>query len=175
MQKHTILFLAANPGGTDRLALDREARAIEVELERSGYRDCFELKTRLEDPVPDQCRSQPTMSWVYIWRNADAHECPSTGSPEVGSVSGSVSKINPKHVKCRRQGKQVSIHGQHNHWWLWMDLDAPSDQQGWISAYYIKDQGNNQADNICTGQPIPDCPPGECPGRRTNAANGATP
>ena len=46
MTKHTILFLAANPLGTDRLALDREARAIQVELERSGHRDQFELVTR---------------------------------------------------------------------------------------------------------------------------------
>ena len=46
MKKHKILFLAANPGGTDRLALDREARAIQVELERSGYRDRFEFETR---------------------------------------------------------------------------------------------------------------------------------
>jgi WD40 repeat protein len=44
--KHTILFLAANPLGTDRLGLDREARAIQVELERSGFRDRFELVTR---------------------------------------------------------------------------------------------------------------------------------
>src|SRR6185295_8602809 len=46
LTKHTILFLAANPLGTDRLALDREARAIPVELERSGFRDSFELETR---------------------------------------------------------------------------------------------------------------------------------
>src|SRR3954465_9470544 len=46
MKKHTILFLAANPSGTDRLALDREARSIQVELERSGYRDCFEFVSR---------------------------------------------------------------------------------------------------------------------------------
>jgi hypothetical protein len=46
MNKHTMLFLAANPLGTDRLALDREARAIQVELERSGHRDRFELVTR---------------------------------------------------------------------------------------------------------------------------------
>jgi WD40 repeat protein len=45
-RKHTILFLAANPLGTDRIALDREARAIQVELERSGFRDRFELVTR---------------------------------------------------------------------------------------------------------------------------------
>jgi hypothetical protein len=46
MTKHTILFLAANPAGSSTLALDREARAIHVELERSGYRDRFELVTR---------------------------------------------------------------------------------------------------------------------------------
>jgi hypothetical protein len=46
MKKHTILFLAVNPTGTDPLALGEEARAIHVELERSGYRDCFELETR---------------------------------------------------------------------------------------------------------------------------------
>jgi hypothetical protein len=46
LTKHTILFLAANPLGTDRLALDEEARAIQEELERSGHRDRFELVTR---------------------------------------------------------------------------------------------------------------------------------
>lgn len=44
--KHTILFLAANPSRTDRLALDQEARSIQVELERSRWRDCFEFVTR---------------------------------------------------------------------------------------------------------------------------------
>jgi hypothetical protein len=46
IKKHTILFLAANPTGTSQLALGEEARAIQAELERSGYRDCFELETR---------------------------------------------------------------------------------------------------------------------------------
>ena len=46
MPKHTILFLAANPSELARLALDREARAIQVELEQSGFRDRFELVTR---------------------------------------------------------------------------------------------------------------------------------
>src|SRR5215510_13988572 len=45
-KKHVILFLAANPSGTDRLALDREARSIHVELRRSGYRDRFDFVTR---------------------------------------------------------------------------------------------------------------------------------
>jgi CHAT domain-containing protein len=46
MTKHTILFLAANPCGTDPRALDREARSIRAELKRSGYRDRFEFETR---------------------------------------------------------------------------------------------------------------------------------
>lgn len=45
-KKHVILFLAANPRDTGRLALDREARAIHVELKRIGYRDRFDFVTR---------------------------------------------------------------------------------------------------------------------------------
>ncbi|HEX3477143.1 MAG TPA: CHAT domain-containing protein, partial [Kofleriaceae bacterium] len=41
-----ILFLAASPRDLGRLALDREARSIHVELKRSGYRDRFEFVTR---------------------------------------------------------------------------------------------------------------------------------
>ena len=41
-----ILFLAANPHDTGRLALDREARAIHAELKRTGYRDRFDFVTR---------------------------------------------------------------------------------------------------------------------------------
>jgi hypothetical protein len=46
MTRHTILFLAANPTGIDRLALDKEAREIQLELERSGCRDRFEFVSR---------------------------------------------------------------------------------------------------------------------------------
>jgi two-component system nitrogen regulation response regulator GlnG len=46
LSKHIILFLAANPVGTTELALGREARAIQEELERSGQRDRFEFVTR---------------------------------------------------------------------------------------------------------------------------------
>src|SRR5688572_25741210 len=46
MAKHTILFLAANPADTERLAIDREAHAIHEALERSGHRDRFEFATR---------------------------------------------------------------------------------------------------------------------------------
>jgi len=46
MRKHTILFVATNESEPVRLALDEEARAIQVELERSGFRDCIELVPR---------------------------------------------------------------------------------------------------------------------------------
>lgn len=46
MTKHKILFLAANPLQMGQLALDEEARAVQVALERSGHRDKFELVTR---------------------------------------------------------------------------------------------------------------------------------
>jgi hypothetical protein len=46
LSKHTILFLAANPVGTSELALGREARAIQAELERTGFRSSFEFVTR---------------------------------------------------------------------------------------------------------------------------------
>lgn len=46
MDRHIILFLAANPRGTSRRALDKESRAIQMELDASGQRDCFEFVTR---------------------------------------------------------------------------------------------------------------------------------
>jgi hypothetical protein len=42
----TILFLAANPKNTSQLGLDDEVREIEIGLQRSRYRDSFELKQR---------------------------------------------------------------------------------------------------------------------------------
>ena len=67
MTKHTILFLAANPVGTDRLALDRQARAIQVELERSGYRDRFELVTRwAAEPVVESLEARAMLSGTAL-------------------------------------------------------------------------------------------------------------
>lgn len=50
-RKDVVRFLAANPGDIGRLALDREAHAIHLELQRSGYRDRFEFVTRAIEPV----------------------------------------------------------------------------------------------------------------------------
>ncbi len=63
--KHVILYLAANPALTSRLALDREARAIHVELKRSGFRDRFAFETRWAAEPLDLLRElrelQPTV------------------------------------------------------------------------------------------------------------------
>src|ERR1044071_6159849 len=74
--KHTILFLAANPLGIDRLALDREAKAIQVELARSGFRDRFELVTRWAAEPLDLLRElrklKPTVVHFSGQRSPDA-------------------------------------------------------------------------------------------------------
>lgn len=70
---HTILFLAANPAGTERLALDQEARAIHAELERSVYRDRFQLVTRwaaqpLTEPDEQYGLPQRTVLFSAPWQ-----------------------------------------------------------------------------------------------------------
>lgn len=44
--QRTILFLAANPGSSGRLALDEEARAIEAKLMASEHRDAIRFRSR---------------------------------------------------------------------------------------------------------------------------------
>jgi hypothetical protein len=54
--KRTILFLAANPRGTDKLALDEECAAIEQELRLAAGRDDFEFRSRWAVGVDDLMR-----------------------------------------------------------------------------------------------------------------------
>jgi hypothetical protein len=61
MRKHTILFLAPNPSEIHHLALDREAREIQVELECSRGRARFELVTRWAAEPLDLLRLAPTV------------------------------------------------------------------------------------------------------------------
>jgi hypothetical protein len=86
MKKHVILFLAANPSGTDRLALDREARSIHAELKRSGHRDRFEFVTRWAVEPLDLLREVRELR------------------PTVVHVSG--------HGSTRRAGAAASVHGR---------------------------------------------------------------
>lgn len=75
MKKHTILFLTANPSGTDRLALDREARSILVELERSGQRDRFELETRWAAEPLDLLRELRKLKPTVVHYSGHGGQC----------------------------------------------------------------------------------------------------
>lgn len=82
--KHTILFLAANPGGTSSLALDREAHDIQAELDRSGHRDRFVFVTRWAVEPLDLLRElrklQPTVVH-FSGHGGSSSEPPPTPGP----------------------------------------------------------------------------------------------
>jgi hypothetical protein len=63
--RNLILFLAANPSTTTRLALDEECAAIERELRMTPHRDDFELRSRWAVTIDDMMRhlneQQPTV------------------------------------------------------------------------------------------------------------------
>ncbi len=93
------------------------------------------------------------LSHIALWQNAPGRSGSSTSCPQVGS---SKTATNPQYIYCRRWGGEVRDgNGNFNHWWLWTDLDTGG--RGWISAYYISGQGNDQANDMNTGHPIPDC------------------
>jgi hypothetical protein len=63
--KHTILYVAANPLDTNRLALDEECAAIERELRMASGRDDFDFRSRWAVSVDELMRHlnelQPTI------------------------------------------------------------------------------------------------------------------
>jgi hypothetical protein len=65
MTANTILFMAANPTGTNARALAERARAIQAELERAGQRDRFAFETRWAaqplDLLRDMVKLKPTV------------------------------------------------------------------------------------------------------------------
>lgn len=100
--------------------------------------------------------SQPTTtSQIDLFTSAEGRSGPDLACPSVGSSS---STTNPQFVWCRRWGGEVRVGADFNHWWLWTELDDPPMQRGWISAYYILNQGNDEANDKNTRLPIPDCP-----------------
>ena len=82
MAKHAILFLAANPSGSTRLALDREARDIHVELERSGYRDQFEFVTRWAVEPLDLLRELRKLRPMVVHFSGHGQKGPAAGPSE---------------------------------------------------------------------------------------------
>src|SRR5215831_18568117 len=56
MKKHVILFAAANPSSTSRLALDDECTAIERELRMTSGRDDFDFRSKWAVSVDELMR-----------------------------------------------------------------------------------------------------------------------
>jgi hypothetical protein len=54
--RSVLLFLAANPSGTTRLALDEECAAIERELRLTPGRDAFDFRSKWDVSVDDMMR-----------------------------------------------------------------------------------------------------------------------
>jgi hypothetical protein len=110
-------------------------------------------------PVCDAPASWPTTkSFVELREVASGH---AGTDPRCATLGSSSPATNPQYVWCRRLGGEVrDSDGRFNHWWLWTDLDVGGDAggRGWISAYFLLGQGNDQADDINTRQPIPSCP-----------------
>jgi hypothetical protein len=96
-KKHVILFLAANPSGTDRLALDREARAIHLELKRSGHRDRFDFQTRWAAEPLDLLRElrelKPTVVHFSGHGSAGTGTTPSSANSRHVVAAGASSRI----------------------------------------------------------------------------------
>ena len=88
MAPHTILFIAANPVGTDRRALGEQARAVQAELERAGRRDCFQFETRWAaqplDLLREMVKHKPTVVHFCGGRVIGGGK----GAPPVGGLGG---------------------------------------------------------------------------------------
>jgi hypothetical protein len=78
-RRHVILFLTANPSGTAPRTLDRQARAIQVELERGGCRDRFELVTRWAAEPLDLLRELRRLRPTVV--HFSGHGTPSAAEP----------------------------------------------------------------------------------------------
>lgn len=83
--------------------------------------------------------------YLYTWGSAPGYQIPET-PPITGYLYSGYN-----YVYCRVWGAEVSDPtGQYyNHWWLRTDLDSGNPwQDQWVSAYYISNEGNDQAYDI---------------------------
>jgi formylglycine-generating enzyme required for sulfatase activity len=99
MTRHTILFLAANPSETGPLALDREAREIQVELERSRWRDRFELVTRWAAQPLDLLRELRRLAPTVVQFSAHGGGTADAGSRSNRDVVDDL--VHPEAMPCR--------------------------------------------------------------------------
>jgi hypothetical protein len=80
--------------------------------------------------------------WVDIWSNAPGRD-----------HGGRLNK-GRNYVFCKVWGAVAGNGSQFNHWWLKTDMDTGG--QDYVSAYYLRRWGNDEAKDI-NGTEIPNC------------------
>jgi CHAT domain len=122
--RHVILFLAANPSETTRLALDEECAAIERELRMTMGHDDFDFRSKWAVSVDEVMRAlnelQPTIihfsghgggsAGVYVY---DAQQKPCSGQRDVGVISSAGIQLQdeqrqPQHVSARALTQMIA-------------------------------------------------------------------
>ena len=105
-RRMSILFLAANPGGTSKLALDEECAAIQRELRLTRYGDDFEFVSRWAVTVDDMARHlmelQPTI--IHFSGHARGNEFLHPGAH--GTIRDASSATDPGTNGILLQGEQ---------------------------------------------------------------------
>ncbi|MFJ3339128.1 C40 family peptidase [Streptomyces sp. NPDC086766] len=71
-----------------------------------------------------------------------------------GRDHGGTLYAGTNYVFCKVWGSQVGSGSTYNHWWLLTDMDTGG--RDYVSAYYLANQGNDQANDIY-GATIPTC------------------
>jgi hypothetical protein len=122
--KHVILFLAANPSGTTRLALEEECAAIERELRMTTGRDDFDFRSKWAVSVDEMMRHmnelQPTVihfsghgggnAELYV---QDGPRQPASAHRDIGAAASAGIQLQddqrqPQHVTARALTQMIS-------------------------------------------------------------------
>jgi CHAT domain/TIR domain len=114
INRYVILFLAANPSGTTRLALDEECAALERELRMTTGRDDFEFRSKWAVSIDEMMRHfnelQPTVIHFsgHGGGSAGVHVCEELRQPhrDIGVVATAGIQLQdeqrqPQHVSAR--------------------------------------------------------------------------
>ncbi|MEU7390163.1 hypothetical protein [Streptomyces tanashiensis] len=89
--------------------------------------------------------------WVTTFQDGPGRRAATKDSPRVGTL-----RAGTNYVWCVVKGGLVNdARGSHNSYWMWADLDE-GDRRGWVSAYYLKDFGNEEA-KADDGTDLPTC------------------
>jgi WD40 repeat protein len=97
--RHVLLFLAANPTGTSRLALDQECAAIEEELRGTTGRDDFDFRSKWAVGIDEMMRHLNAVKPAII--HFSGHGEPGDGYIQEASIQLHGQQHQPQPVNAR--------------------------------------------------------------------------